>query len=114
MAGPLLFLQATGFWCEAQREAIRQALSKPLGCGKAALANNNNTNNTKIILIPYFARPSSASARDCVSPEYVSDRAGPGGKKIIYLEGWKSVQLANETFGFDGWSTEVRNYVIVL
>lgn len=27
--------------------------------------------------------------------------------KLAYLEGWKAVSLANDVFGFDGWSSEV-------
>ena len=43
-----------------------------------------------------------------LAPEYLSERAGPAGKKVSYIEGWKQIDLANETFGFDGWSTDVR------
>ncbi|KIY72690.1 Rad52 22 double-strand break repair protein [Cylindrobasidium torrendii FP15055 ss-10] len=42
-----------------------------------------------------------------LGPEYLSTRAGGGGKKYTYVEGWKMINLANETFGFDGWSSNV-------
>ncbi|TPX64918.1 hypothetical protein SpCBS45565_g05558 [Spizellomyces sp. 'palustris'] len=40
-----------------------------------------------------------------LGPEYISQRSGPGGTKVSYLEGWKATQLANEIFGFNGWSS---------
>jgi DNA repair and recombination protein RAD52 len=43
-----------------------------------------------------------------LGPEFTAQRAGPGNTKIQYLEGWKAFNLANEVFGFDGWSHEVR------
>ncbi|PWN20510.1 Rad52/22 double-strand break repair protein, partial [Microstroma glucosiphilum] len=43
-----------------------------------------------------------------LGPEYVSSRAGPGGgPKLHYLEGWKAIDLANDVFGFNGWSTNL-------
>ncbi|KAK9461389.1 uncharacterized protein V1516DRAFT_675819 [Lipomyces oligophaga] len=44
-----------------------------------------------------------------LGPEYISKRPGAGGGKVHYLEGWKAINLANEVFGFNGWSTEIRN-----
>jgi len=44
-----------------------------------------------------------------LGPEYVSTRSGPGGGKLHYLAGEKVIGLANEVFGFNGWSSEVRN-----
>jgi hypothetical protein len=41
-------------------------------------------------------------------PEYVSARPGPGGgPKLLYIEGWKAVNLANEIFGFNGWASSI-------
>ncbi|KAI0351943.1 recombination protein Rad52 [Trametes cingulata] len=43
-----------------------------------------------------------------LGPEYISQRPGPGGgPKLTYAEGWKIINLANEVFGFNGWSTNV-------
>ncbi|PWN44038.1 Rad52/22 double-strand break repair protein, partial [Ceraceosorus guamensis] len=44
-----------------------------------------------------------------LGPEYIQTRAGygTGGKKLSYLEGWKAIDLANEVFGFNGWSTSI-------
>src|ERR1700691_1579000 len=44
-----------------------------------------------------------------LGPEYVSQRPGPGGAKLTYAEGWKMINLANEVFGFNGWSSNVVN-----
>ncbi|PBK68850.1 Rad52/22 double-strand break repair protein [Armillaria solidipes] len=43
-----------------------------------------------------------------LGPEYISTRPGPGGgPKLTYAEGWKIINLANEVFGFDGWSSSI-------
>jgi DNA repair and recombination protein RAD52 len=45
-----------------------------------------------------------------LGPEYISQRPGPGGgPKLTYAEGWKIINLANEIFGFNGWSSSVVN-----
>jgi DNA repair and recombination protein RAD52 len=43
-----------------------------------------------------------------LGPEYVSQRPAPGGgPKLTYVEGWKIIGLANEVFGYNGWSSTV-------
>ncbi|WWD15720.1 hypothetical protein CI109_100142 [Kwoniella shandongensis] len=43
-----------------------------------------------------------------LGPEYVTTRPGPGGSaKLSYIEGWKVINLANEVFGFNGWSSSI-------
>ncbi|KAF5389611.1 hypothetical protein D9757_004219 [Collybiopsis confluens] len=45
-----------------------------------------------------------------LGPEYISTRPGPGGgPKLVYAEGWKIINLANEVFGFNGWSSNLVN-----
>ncbi|KAK9473314.1 RAD52 DNA repair protein, partial [Dipodascopsis tothii] len=44
-----------------------------------------------------------------LGPEYISVRPAPGGARVHYLEGWKAINLANEVFGFNGWSSEIKN-----
>jgi DNA repair and recombination protein RAD52 len=44
-----------------------------------------------------------------LGPEYISSRAGPGGSKVHYLAAEKSIALANEVFGFNGWSSQIRD-----
>lgn len=48
-----------------------------------------------------------------LGPEYLSQRPGPaGGPKLTYAEGWKIINLANEIFGFDGWSSSIINLTV--
>ncbi|PSN64028.1 hypothetical protein BS50DRAFT_576652 [Corynespora cassiicola Philippines] len=43
-----------------------------------------------------------------LGPEYLSNRKGHGGTKVWYLEGNKAIALANEVFGFNGWSSSLQ------
>jgi DNA repair and recombination protein RAD52 len=48
-----------------------------------------------------------------LGPEYISQRPGPGGgPKLTYAEGWKIINLANEVFGFNGWSSAIVNLTV--
>ncbi|KAJ3123081.1 DNA repair protein rad52 [Nowakowskiella sp. JEL0407] len=47
-----------------------------------------------------------------LGPEFISERAGPGGGKLSYMEGWKAINLANEILGFDGWSSTIMDLTI--
>jgi len=47
-----------------------------------------------------------------LGPEYISDRPGAGGAKVHYLEAWKCINLANEIFGFNGWSSNIQNIAV--
>ncbi|EXJ61451.1 uncharacterized protein A1O5_11767 [Cladophialophora psammophila CBS 110553] len=47
-----------------------------------------------------------------LGPEYISSRAGPGGSKVHYLAADKAISLANEVFGFNGWSSSIQNIQI--
>ncbi|XP_035827022.1 DNA repair protein RAD52 homolog isoform X2 [Aplysia californica] len=42
-----------------------------------------------------------------LGPQFISQRTGAAGLKLAYIEGWKLINLANETFGFNGWSHSV-------
>ncbi|CAB4069630.1 RAD52 [Lepeophtheirus salmonis] len=44
-----------------------------------------------------------------LGPGYISSRAAFGGQRVAYIEGYKLVQLANQIFGFNGWSHSVTN-----
>ena len=37
----------------------------------------------------------------------ISYRSGIGGTKLAYIEGWKLIKIANDIFGFNGWSTHI-------
>ena len=48
-----------------------------------------------------------------LGPEYISQRPGPGGgPKLTYAEGWKIINLANEVFGFNGWSSSITSLTV--
>lgn len=48
-----------------------------------------------------------------LGPEYISQRPGPGGgPKLTYAEGWKVINLANEVFGFNGWSSSITSLTV--
>ncbi|KAI9101119.1 DNA repair and recombination protein rad22 [Phlyctochytrium arcticum] len=47
-----------------------------------------------------------------LGPEFISQRAGPGGSKVSYLEGWKATQIANDIFGFNGWASTVIDMTV--
>lgn len=47
-----------------------------------------------------------------LGPEYISTRTGAGGNKVHYLAAEKVINLANEVFGFNGWSSAIQNVQI--
>jgi DNA repair and recombination protein RAD52 len=47
-----------------------------------------------------------------LGPEYISSRPGAGGQKVHYLAAEKCINLANEVFGFNGWSSAVRDLTV--
>lgn len=44
-----------------------------------------------------------------LGPEYISSRAGPSGQKVHYIAAEKCIALANDVFGFNGWSSSIQN-----
>ncbi|RYC55062.1 hypothetical protein CHU98_g11148 [Xylaria longipes] len=44
-----------------------------------------------------------------LGPEYLSARSGPSGQKVHYIAAEKIIALANEVFGFNGWSSSIQN-----
>ena len=47
-----------------------------------------------------------------LGPEYISSRPGAAGQKVHYLAAEKVINLANEIFGFNGWSSSIQNIQI--
>jgi len=43
---------------------------------------------------------------------FVSQRPAPGGQKVNYIEGWRSVNLANQIFGYNGWSHSIISQTV--
>ncbi|KAG5845681.1 hypothetical protein ANANG_G00141850 [Anguilla anguilla] len=42
-----------------------------------------------------------------LGPEYISTRIAGGGQKVCYIEGHRVISLANEMFGYNGWSHSI-------
>ncbi|RPA90644.1 hypothetical protein L873DRAFT_1717028 [Choiromyces venosus 120613-1] len=47
-----------------------------------------------------------------LGPEYVNYRPAPGGSSVAYLRGDVAITLANEIFGFNGWSSEIKEITV--
>ncbi|KAL4878569.1 DNA repair and recombination protein radC [Aspergillus karnatakaensis] len=47
-----------------------------------------------------------------LGPEYISSRPGAAGQKVHYLAADKCINLANEVFGFNGWSSSIQTIQI--
>ncbi|KAI6896158.1 recombination protein Rad52 [Hortaea werneckii] len=72
--------------------------------------------------LPANPAPNSYTAREIATlqsrldkqlgPEYISTRPGAGGGKVHYLAAEKVINLANEVFGFNGWSSAIQNVQI--
>uniref|UniRef100_A0A3Q0R5Z0 DNA repair protein RAD52 homolog n=1 Tax=Amphilophus citrinellus TaxID=61819 RepID=A0A3Q0R5Z0_AMPCI len=45
--------------------------------------------------------------RQKLGPEYISTRVAGGGQKVCYIEGHRVISLANEMFGYNGWSHSI-------
>jgi len=60
-----------------------------------------------------FTKEEKEAIQRCLNlhlgPEYISYRPAPTGGKVAYIEGWRALDLANETFGFSGWSSSVQD-----
>lgn len=44
-----------------------------------------------------------------LGPEFISSRPGAGGKRVHYIQAEKCINLANQVFGFNGWSSSITN-----
>ncbi|KAF2035595.1 hypothetical protein EK21DRAFT_54137, partial [Setomelanomma holmii] len=71
----------------------------------------NVTNPFDERVVNYFTASEIATLQSRLNkqlgPEYISTRPGSGGGKVAYLEGNKAIALANEVFGFNGWSSSL-------
>ena len=47
-----------------------------------------------------------------LGPEYISSRPGAAGQRVHYLSADKCINLANEVFGFNGWSSSIQQIQI--
>lgn len=47
-----------------------------------------------------------------LGPEYLAQRPGPSGRPLTYIEGKTAINIANDIFGFNGWSTDIRDTTV--
>ncbi|XP_062403626.1 DNA repair protein RAD52 homolog isoform X2 [Sardina pilchardus] len=53
-----------------------------------------------------------AALRQKLGPEYISTRMAGGGQKVCYIEGHKVISIANEMFGYNGWSHSITQQTV--
>ncbi|KAJ8112512.1 hypothetical protein OPT61_g5144 [Boeremia exigua] len=77
----------------------------------AQYSGGNVKNPFEERVIPSFTAQEIATLQSRLNkqlgPEYISQRPGQGGGRVAYLEGNKAIALANEVFGFNGWSSSL-------
>lgn len=84
---------------------------------------NASTSSGPLVQLPGYMDLSAQTAQQIstlqakldkkLGPEYISQRPGPGGgPKLTYAEGWKIINLANEVFGFNGWSSSITSIAV--
>ena len=44
-----------------------------------------------------------------LGPEYIDTRQGPGGCRLHYISTGNVVDIANQVFGFNGWSSSIKD-----
>ncbi|KAF3088402.1 DNA repair protein rad52 [Orbilia oligospora] len=74
--------------------------------------NTNPENNMQIAYCSEEAGSLQEKLNQKLGPEFISHRAGPGGRKVAYISGDKSINLANHVFGFNGWSSQIQEVVV--
>ncbi|XP_068169432.1 DNA repair protein RAD52 homolog isoform X2 [Antennarius striatus] len=70
----------------------------------------NNTTNMCFGQYTYTADEYQAvhnALQQKLGPEYISTRVAGGGQKVCYIEGHRVIGLANEMFGYNGWSHSI-------
>ncbi|WFC99000.1 DNA repair protein rad52 [Malassezia yamatoensis] len=82
----------------------------PVGFGGTAFSNEIDSETGLPLWTAKRLATLQCKLNQRLGPEYLSQRQGPGGgPKLTYIEGWKAVDLANEVFGFNGWSTSITS-----
>lgn len=74
----------------------------------------SSVNHPQRIIVPFTeeeAHSIQAHIDTKLEPSQLSNRPSGQGN-VAYLEGWKAISLANEVFGFNGWSSEILNITI--
>lgn len=47
-----------------------------------------------------------------LGPEFLAQRPGPSGRPLTYIEGKTAITIANDIFGFNGWSSEIKDTTV--
>ncbi|CAO3695392.1 unnamed protein product [Rhizopus microsporus] len=53
----------------------------------------------------------SEKLQQSLGPEFLTQRPGPSGQ-LTYIEGKTAINLANEIFGFNGWTSEIKDTTV--
>lgn len=82
---------------------------------KATHASENPYEEVKQHISEYTAQEIaslSSKLEKQLGPEFISTRQGPSGQRVPYLAADKCINLANEVFGFNGWSSSIQRIQI--
>ncbi|MCJ1308461.1 DNA repair protein rad52 [Agyrium rufum] len=82
---------------------------------RPTIATHNPFEETKPHISEYSAQEIAtlqSRLEKQLGPEYISSRPGAGNQKVHYLAAEKAIQLANEVFGFNGWSSTIKEVQI--
>lgn len=103
--GPMSYAQQMHGFFPAQQSFMDQSIASTSMDGSTFQAMTDISESTAQRIATLQAKLNKK-----LGPEYISQRAGPGGAmKLTYAEGWKIINLANEVFGFNGWSSSIVN-----
>ncbi|KAJ1652775.1 DNA repair protein rad52 [Dispira simplex] len=80
--------------------------------GKRAAAFSDNSVFGNSRFTTEECRGIQNALRAHLPPEYLSTRAAFGGTRLTYIEGWRAIAIANEVFGFNGWSSEIMDTAV--
>ncbi|KAF3936432.1 hypothetical protein ABW19_dt0204244 [Dactylella cylindrospora] len=69
-------------------------------------------NDRRITYEPKEAQALQERLNQKLGPEFISHRAGPGGRRVAYVSGDKSINIANYVFGFNGWSSQIQDVTV--
>ncbi|KAJ0394925.1 hypothetical protein P43SY_003144 [Pythium insidiosum] len=86
------------------REFLGNILSESVGSSPASTAPRRFGN------VPFGATDEAnvnAFLHQKLGKENLSRRAGPRGTRLTYIESCKAIELANQAFGFNGWSCRI-------
>ncbi|GLE08662.1 hypothetical protein PINS_up019977 [Pythium insidiosum] len=87
------------------REFLSNVLSEGAGGASSAAAAPRRFGN--VPFGPTDEASVNAFLHQKLGKENLSRRAGPRGTRLTYIESCKAIELANQAFGFNGWSCRI-------